>query len=292
MKKKFVILSILLIVTLTLGACANTDGNNQTKQKQNQNKMETKVSSKTKASSIFQQSEVKNMKVSADKAKIKSGPGNNFKTIGNLTKNETTKVLGQIEDWYIVRLKNGRVGCVDSNQCEPIVKEDQPRPPQPQDTPNPEETKQPEPKNPQQNQSEEKAKPVDNLSSIEKQMVDLINKARKENNVDPLKTDKELTKLARMKSKDMVKNDYFSHYSPTYGSPFDMLNKFGVEYLQAGENIAANSSVEAAHRELMNSKGHRRNILNPQYTHVGVGIKSSDKYGYIFTQLFISKPTE
>lgn len=281
MKKKFALLSVLLIITLTLGACANSD---QSKQNQNQNKVETK------ASSIFQQADVKNMKVSSNKVEVKSGPGNNFKTITTLKKNETSRVLAQIKDWYVIRLKDDRIGCVDSNQTKPIVKEGQPRPPQPQSTPKPEETKQPEPQTPQQNQPTEKVEPVDNLSSLENQMIDLINEARKENNVDPLKTDKQLTKVARKKSKDMVQNDYFSHNSPTYGSPFDMLNKFGVEYLQAGENIAANSSVKAAHKELMNSTGHRRNILNPQYTHVGAGIKSSEKYGYIFTQLFISKP--
>ncbi|ADL12745.1 CAP domain-containing protein [Acetohalobium arabaticum] len=284
MKKKFVILSVLLIVVLTLGACANTDENNQSRQDQNQNKMETK------ASSIFQQADVKNMKVTTNKAEVKSGPSEKFKTIATLNKNETAKVLAQIKDWYVIQLENNRIGSVNSNQTKPIVEEGQPRPPQPQPTPQPEQTKTPEPKNPQENQSAEEIEPVNDLSSMERQMVDLINEARKNNDVTPLKTDNELTRVARMKSQDMVKNDYFSHYSPTYGSPFDMLNKFGVEYIQAGENIAGNSSVEAAHRGLMNSTGHRRNILNPQYTHVGVGAKSSDKYGYIFTQLFISKP--
>lgn len=285
MKKKFVILSILLIVTLTLGACANTDGNNQAKQNQNQNN-----ELKTKASSIFQQADVKNMKVSSSEAEVKSGPSDRFKTIATLNKDETAKVLAQIKDWYVIQLENDRIGSVNTDQTEPVVEEGQPRPPQPQPAPQPEQTETPKPENPQENQAADEVEPVDDLSSIEEQMVNLINKARKNNNVDPLKTDNELTRVARMKSQDMVKNDYFSHYSPTYGSPFDMLNKFGIEYLQAGENIAGNSSAEAAHKELMNSTGHRRNILNPQYTHVGVGAKSSDKYGYVFTQLFISKP--
>ncbi len=68
------------------------------------------------------------------------------------------------------------------------------------------------------------------------------------------------------------------------------MKSFGIEYLQAGENIAANSSVNRAHNELMNSSGHRQNILSPSYTNIGIGIKPSDKYGLIFTQMFISKP--
>lgn len=82
----------------------------------------------------------------------------------------------------------------------------------------------------------------------------------------------------------MYDNNYFSHDSPTYGSPFDMMTKFGIKYSGAAENIAKNSSVAAAHNAFMRSQGHKENILNPIYTHIGVGI-----YNGYYTQMFIRK---
>ncbi|WP_432665878.1 CAP domain-containing protein [Wukongibacter baidiensis] len=127
------------------------------------------------------------------------------------------------------------------------------------------------------------------ISAKEQQMVNLINEARRQNGVKPLIVDTKLTELARMKSKDMIDNNYFSHNSPTYGSPFDMLKNFGVSYRSAGENIAGNQTVERAHESLMNSPGHRRNILSPDYTHIGIGIQEGGRYGSMFTQMFIKK---
>lgn len=130
---------------------------------------------------------------------------------------------------------------------------------------------------------------VHGVSVKEQQMIDLVNEARRENGLEPLIIDPDLIELAGMKSQDMIDNNYFSHNSPTYGSPFDMLKNNGVSYLSAGENIAGNYSVEEAHEALMNSTGHRKNILNPQYTHIGIGIQEGGKYGNMFTQLFIKK---
>jgi uncharacterized YkwD family protein len=100
----------------------------------------------------------------------------------------------------------------------------------------------------------------------------------------------ELTKIARIKSQDMINNNYFSHNSPKYGSPFDMMKAFGINYVHAGENIAGNQTVQAAHTALMNSPGHRKNILSTDYTHIGIGIQKGGQYGNMFTQDFISKP--
>lgn len=86
----------------------------------------------------------------------------------------------------------------------------------------------------------------------------------------------------------MVKNNYFSHTSPTYGSPFDMLSKFGVAFHGAAENIALNSSVENAHAALMASEGHRTNLLNASYSYIGIGIAESPK-GIVFVQMFVKK---
>ena len=85
----------------------------------------------------------------------------------------------------------------------------------------------------------------------------------------------------------MVKNNYFDHQSPTYGSPFDMMEKFGISYGIAGENIAGNGTVEKAFDAWMNSTGHRENILNKNFNYVGFGIADSPKYGKIFVQQFI-----
>lgn len=123
------------------------------------------------------------------------------------------------------------------------------------------------------------------LSASEQKMVDLVNQERAKAGVAALKIDPELSRVARIKSQDMKDNNYFSHTSPTYGSPFDMMKSFGIKYRAAGENIAKHGSVDSAHVGLMNSEGHRKNILNPNFTHIGIGIVDNRYY----TQMFISK---
>jgi uncharacterized YkwD family protein len=126
------------------------------------------------------------------------------------------------------------------------------------------------------------------LTAQEQQMVNLVNSEREKAGLKPLAVDTKLSQMARVKSQDMADNNYFSHTSPTYGSPFDMMKTFGITYKTAGENIALNSSVEKAHVALMNSEGHRANILNPNFTHIGIGIVSKGGNLYI-TQDFIGK---
>ncbi|MCG9969719.1 CAP domain-containing protein [Pelotomaculum terephthalicicum JT] len=124
------------------------------------------------------------------------------------------------------------------------------------------------------------------LTAEEQQMVNLVNQERAKTNLQPLTVDMRLVNVARMKSQDMIDNNYFSHQSPTYGSPFDMMKSQGISFSYAGENIAANQSVGAAHTALMNSSGHRANILNSNYEHIGVGIAHGGPYGMMFTQEF------
>ncbi|KYD08535.1 CAP domain-containing protein [Heyndrickxia sporothermodurans] len=125
------------------------------------------------------------------------------------------------------------------------------------------------------------------LNAFEKQVVDLTNKERAINGLPALKIDTELSKVARTKSNDMAKNKYFDHTSPTYGSPFDMMKKFGISYRSAGENIAMGQrSPEEVVNAWMNSEGHRANILNKNYTHIGVGYVENGNY---WTQEFIGK---
>lgn len=122
------------------------------------------------------------------------------------------------------------------------------------------------------------------LSATEIQMIQMVNEERAKAGVKPLEVDVNLAYVARVKSKDMHDNNYFSHTSPTYGSPFDMMRSFGISYRGAAENIAKSYSLQSAHTGLMNSEGHRRNILNPNLTHIGIGI-----YNGYYTQMFISK---
>lgn len=124
------------------------------------------------------------------------------------------------------------------------------------------------------------------LTAQEQQMLNLVNQEREKQGLPALKADPELTKVARVKAKDMIDNNYFDHNSPTYGSPFDMMKKFGVEYKTAGENLAGNSSVDGAHTSLMNSQGHRENILKSEYTSVGIGVVDGGQYGKMFVQMF------
>ncbi|MGB9904169.1 MAG: CAP domain-containing protein, partial [Desulfotomaculales bacterium] len=121
----------------------------------------------------------------------------------------------------------------------------------------------------------------------EQKMVALVNQERAKYGLAPLKVNMELVRVARLKAQDMVENNYFSHTSPTYGSPFEMMKQFGISYRTAGENLAGAPSVEVAHQSLMNSSGHRANILNPSFTQVGIGVAEGSVYGKIFVQMFI-----
>jgi uncharacterized YkwD family protein len=118
-------------------------------------------------------------------------------------------------------------------------------------------------------------------------MFNLVNEERKLRGLHELKIHEGLVKVARLKSKDMIDLRYFAHQSPTYGSPFDMMRNAGIAYTYAGENLAGAPTVARAHTALMNSPGHRANILNVNYTHVGIGIVDGGMYGKMFTQMFI-----
>jgi uncharacterized YkwD family protein len=125
------------------------------------------------------------------------------------------------------------------------------------------------------------------ISATEQKVIELTNAERRKNGLKDLVGDTKLSSVARTKSNDMQKNGYFSHTSPTYGSPFDMMRDFGVTYSTAGENIAQGQRTpEEVVQAWMNSEGHRKNILNGAFTHIGVG---HDTTGNHWTQMFIGK---
>ena len=122
------------------------------------------------------------------------------------------------------------------------------------------------------------AQNADNLS-FEEQVVALVNEQRAANGLQPLTLSTALSNAARAKSQDMHDNQYFAHESPTYGSPFEMLTSFGISYRTAGENIAMGyATPEAVMDGWMNSSGHRANILNANYTQIGVGYVADGSY--------------
>ncbi|WP_431805021.1 CAP domain-containing protein [Halobacillus andaensis] len=125
------------------------------------------------------------------------------------------------------------------------------------------------------------------VSEFEQQVVDLTNEERAKQGLEPLELDVELSGVAKDKSLDMQQNNYFSHDSPTHGSPFDMMNEYGIDYTTAGENIArGQTSPEEVVQGWMNSEGHRENIMNESFTHIGVGHAEDGNY---WTQMFIAK---
>lgn len=126
------------------------------------------------------------------------------------------------------------------------------------------------------------------LEGYEKAVLDLTNKERQRQGLKPLLNDSKLSNVAGEKSSDMASRGYFSHTSPTYGSPFDMMKKFGVTYKSAGENIAKGQRTpEEVVKAWMDSPGHRQNIMNASFTHIGIGYQSQG--GHLWTQMFISK---
>ena len=121
---------------------------------------------------------------------------------------------------------------------------------------------------------------------LEAQMLQLVNDERKKENLPPLKSDPELTIVARAHSKDMFTRGYFAHITPDGKSPFDRMRLAGVRYLSAGENLALGQTLTICHNGLMNSPGHRANILDRSYGRVGIGILDGGMYGLMVTQNF------
>jgi uncharacterized protein YkwD len=122
----------------------------------------------------------------------------------------------------------------------------------------------------------------------ERQMFDLVNEERAAAGLRLLAWDDRLVPVARQHSEEMFELKYFSHQSPVSGSPFDRLRTAGITYTRAGENLAYAQSVSVAHRGLMQSQGHRENILRPEFTRMAVGVISAGPYGRMFTQLFLT----
>ena len=206
--------------------------------------------------------------VTASNLNIRQGPGTTYKSITTVSRNEYIRIFAKIGDWYVVQTDSNYIGTASSKYIR-LVYPNSTGNLGTSDTGNNTTTSQ--------------------LTADEQEVFDLINAKRIANGLSALKIDDELQNVARIKAQDMVNNNYFSHTSPTYGSPFDMIKSFGISYKTAGENIAGNSSNSAAVNAWMNSSGHKANILNNNYNYTGIGVVSSPKYGKIYVQMFMGK---
>ncbi|MFL6374133.1 MAG: CvpA family protein [Pyrinomonadaceae bacterium] len=121
---------------------------------------------------------------------------------------------------------------------------------------------------------------------LEEQMLVLVNQERTSRGLKPLVMDEELRQVARSHSEDMFARGYFSHYTPEGKDPFDRMRTAGVTFRTAGENLALAPTLQLAHTGLMNSPGHRANILHTQFGRVGIGILDGGRRGIMVSQEF------
>ena len=231
------------------------------------------ISTVSKAMSHYQTVGTTTGLVTASALNVRQGPGTNYKTVTMIYKNEYIRVFAKIGDWYVIQTNGDYIGMVSSKYVKLIY-------PKSNNSNN---------QNTNNTTNNTTTNNGSSLTADEKEVFDLINAKRTAARLSALKVDAELQNVARAKAEDMVKNNYFSHTSPTYGSPFDMMKSFGVSYKTAGENIAGNSSNTGAVNAWMNSEGHKANILNSSFNYTGVAVVKSSKYGKIFVQMFRGK---
>jgi uncharacterized protein YkwD len=117
-------------------------------------------------------------------------------------------------------------------------------------------------------------------------MLVMVNEERSKEGLKPVKADPEMAEVARKHSKDMFARGYFSHVTPDGKDPFDRMRADGVKFLTAGENLALAQTLSIAHKGLMNSPGHRANILKPTFGRLGIGVLDGGIYGLMITQNF------
>lgn len=197
--------------------------------------------------------------VTADALNVRSGPGTEYKIITQVYKNEYIRIFAKVGTWYVVQTDKDYIGAVSSKYVRLVY--------------------------PQSNNTTT----TTSLTADEQEVFNLINQKRTEQGLPALAIDEELQNVAKIKAQDMVNNGYFSHNSPTYGTPFEMIKNFGISYKAAGENIAGNSSNSGAVNAWMNSEGHKANILSNSFNYTGVAVVNSSTYGKIYVQMFIGK---
>lgn len=261
MKKKIVILSALAVLLISSTCYAATTGDNARTQQL-----------------ALEKTEYDTATVTVGILNVREGPSTSFSSICKLERGQTVTIMGKLGDWYAVyNPQTGIVGAVDGRYIKLETTEAV---------------------NVTANNDTALRKAPDNeapaltslaISEDEQKLLDLVNKARADKGLNVLIVDESLMKTARIKAKDMIDNNYFSHQSPTYGSPFDMMRQFDNTFKSAGENIAGNKTIEGAFKAWMSSETHKKNILNSGFKVTGIGIENSSTYGKILVQQFIGK---
>lgn len=194
-----------------------------------------------------------------EKINLRTGPGTSFSVVTTLSPSTNIQVIGKVNDWYLVVTQNNFVGLIRNDLL-----------------------------NLQENNENQNNNP-NTLPNTTDTILTLINNERKNQGLPELIIDDLLNSTAQNKAIDMVAKSYFSHESPTYGSPFKMMQDAGIIYKTAGENIAGNQSVEKAVSSWLASKTHKQNLLSNAYNYIGIGLEKSDTYGYVIVVMFIGK---
>ncbi len=210
-----------------------------------------------------------NATIKGDNTIVRGGPSTSFSVYGKLNAGDKVYVIGAIDNFLLVITSDNLVGMIREDlvehYTENIVQEEI---------------------NESNNETSESN---DDSKATASYILEKINAERIANGLHALSLDSLLTATAQTKAKDMVENNYFSHTSPTYGSPFEMMQNAGVTYISAGENIAGNSSIDDAISSFLNSEEHSKNILSNSYNYIGIGIEKSNTYGYVIVLMFIGK---
>lgn len=213
-------------------------------------------SSAPTGASTYENITAKIVSVTGDNVNLRRGPGTNFSAITKLKKGTKIKAIGKINNFYLVVTENNTLGMISKDYIDLTGTSGTTTSSGTQGTEN------------------------------EEYVLKLINEYREKNGVPKLTMGSKLLKIARLKADDMVNQNYFSHSSPKYGSPFEMMKNYGLSYKVAGENIAGNPSLEGAVNSWINSSTHRENLLSSSYNYAGIGIAKSSVYGYIVVAMF------
>lgn len=205
--------------------------------------------------------------VNTEYLNMRTGAGINYNSICVLNKNEYVRIFGKIGDWYIIQNEKNQIGTAHQAYITPTDKE----------------------KTAVTNTESIEEISSLNLTSDELELLNLINNERNKENLPNLEIDEEIQNVARLKAQDLAQNNYFSHISPTYGTPFEMLKNNSISYKTASENIAGNSSISGAVESWLNSDSHKKNILSNDYNYTGIAVVDSIAYGKIIVELFVGR---
>ncbi|WP_235857614.1 CAP domain-containing protein [Paenibacillus albiflavus] len=235
----------------------------QPQQPPNQTKVETRARSATPPSNLTQASSIATPNAGKQSITIKQLPNSNSSWIDWFNRN-----LGSREN------PNNQIAFPPMTQIpspQPTSQTQIPQPTSQTQYPQPtNQTHSPQPPSQTPSQTPNPGQSADS-SQFAQQVLDLVNQERSKAGLQPLTMNSALSKMAMDKAQDMINNNYFDHQSPTYGSPFDMMRSYGINYSTAGENIAkGQSSPTEVMNAWMNSPGHRANILGSGFTQIGI----------------------